>query len=329
LMNISDTKTGVASTEVTVSTGGQDYTTITIGMEVKGYYTGNDASEDVVVNIAKSLGDFVTGGGYLVLASSTGQAAGDRDSKNNFGFNVKLNKNGNTVQGNFSTIIRRTEWNAKKSCNELHVYRVKTTSINMLSMPGATAGTPAKAIFTGKANIQDASNGDGPSFEKGNATIQVEMTDNGEPGSEDRIAITIWDRNGSLWFASNWNGVKTIDQQLAKGNLQVHSSASIKTPLITHEIPNSNEVIGGLAALRLLAYPNPSASYFTIELQGNQEQKIQMRVMDVSGRIIETFNNLSSGGRLQIGSGYRPGMYLLEIVQGNECKQVKLLKMSH
>ena len=52
------------------------------------------------------------------------------------------------------------------------------------------------------------------------------MVDNGEPGDEDLIAITIWDKWGGLWYASNWNGTITILQLLDGGNLSVHDDGS-------------------------------------------------------------------------------------------------------
>jgi hypothetical protein len=51
------------------------------------------------------------------------------------------------------------------------------------------------------------------------------MTDMGEPGSSDSIAITVWNKNGGLWFASHWDGTKTVEQILAGGNLQVRPAA--------------------------------------------------------------------------------------------------------
>jgi hypothetical protein len=50
------------------------------------------------------------------------------------------------------------------------------------------------------------------------------MTDKGEPGSSDTIGITIWNKSGGLWFASNWNGTKTVEQTLAAGNLKVYKA---------------------------------------------------------------------------------------------------------
>jgi hypothetical protein len=31
-----------------------------------------------------------------------------------------------------------------------------------------------------------------------------------EPGTSDSIAFTVWDRDGGLWFASKWDGVRTV-----------------------------------------------------------------------------------------------------------------------
>ncbi len=56
----------------------------------------------------------------------------------------------------------------------------------------------------------------------GNATLQVTMTDAGEPGSSDSIAVTVWNKSGGVWFASAWDGTKTTEQLLGGGNLQVH-----------------------------------------------------------------------------------------------------------
>jgi hypothetical protein len=42
-----------------------------------------------------------------------------------------------------------------------------------------------------------------------------------EPGKADTISITIWNKSGGLWFASNWDGTKTIEELLGGGNLVV------------------------------------------------------------------------------------------------------------
>jgi hypothetical protein len=35
------------------------------------------------------------------------------------------------------------------------------------------------------------------------------------------MAITVWRQDGTLWFSSAWNGVATVAQTIAGGNIQV------------------------------------------------------------------------------------------------------------
>jgi hypothetical protein len=49
----------------------------------------------------------------------------------------------------------------------------------------------------------------------------MSMTDRGEPGSSDTLAITVY--NGStLWLSSQWNGTQTVEKVLDGGNLVAH-----------------------------------------------------------------------------------------------------------
>ena len=86
----------------------------------------------------------------------------------------------------------------------------------------ATSACPIVANFNAKANIQDITNPASPISIDGNATLQVSITDRGEPGSSDTIGITLYDKSNTLWLSSNWNGVKTLEQLIGGGNLVAH-----------------------------------------------------------------------------------------------------------
>jgi hypothetical protein len=139
------------------------------------------------------------------------EPAGANGQKTNFGFNVKPNKAGTTLQGNINTIVR----------NGGNVYQIKGNAMTSLVAKVGTASTPGTANFEGKANIQDITNPLAPVSVDGNATLRVTMTDAGEPGSKDLIGITVWNKNGGVWFSSNWDGAKTLEQLLGGGNLAV------------------------------------------------------------------------------------------------------------
>jgi hypothetical protein len=85
----------------------------------------------------------------------------------------------------------------------VHVYQIKVNAMTSLVADSASGA----ATFNGKANIQDITNPLVPVSVDGNATLQVMMTDEGESGASDTIAITVWNKSGGLWFASKWDGV--------------------------------------------------------------------------------------------------------------------------
>jgi hypothetical protein len=228
LIMVGNNLVATATTNYTFNIGNSDAVQYTIGVIVEGYYCRNSSSDNTVITVSKPLNDFITGGGYLNLHSSAGLRAGDDNTKNNFGFNVKFNKNGTNLQGNINTIIRRTE-----SDGLLHVYQIKGNAMTSLSTQNATSTAPAKATFNGKASIQDITDPLNVTGVDGNATLQVVMTDAGEPGTWDRIAITVWNKQGGMWYSSNWNGSATAEQLLGKGNLQINSSSPTIGSIVT------------------------------------------------------------------------------------------------
>ncbi len=78
--------------------------------------------------------------------------------------------------------------------------------------------------------------------------------------------------------------------------------------------------------LNLKALPNPSAGAFNIQIESGSIEKINIRVIDMQGRLIEQRQNLQPNQTLKIGDSYRPGVYLLEVQQGATRKQLKLIK---
>jgi PKD domain len=213
LVSLADPKVGTATCNWSANIGTQDSVQYTVGIKVEGRYIRYEATDDTVVTVSKPIGtNFITGGGYLVNQASAGQKAGGAGAKTNFGFNVKYNKSGTNLQGNINTIIR----------NAGRVYQIKGNS--MTSLYVASSGVPsttkpATATFNGKASIQDITDPLETKGIDGNATLQVTMTDKGEPGSYDTIGITVWNKAGGLWFASRWDSTRTVEQLLGGGNL--------------------------------------------------------------------------------------------------------------
>jgi hypothetical protein len=240
LVTAGDTKTGTVTTSWSANIGTADAAQFTVKMVVDNYYTRDRSEDDAVITVAKPVPGLITGGGFEVLTNSAGikGGVGTEGTKNNFGFNVKNDKNG-APKGTINTIVRKME------AGVMHVYQIKGNAMTSLAIVNATASTPGKATFNGKASIQDITNPLLPVSVGGNSTLQVTMTDMGEPGKWDKIGITVWDNAGGLWFSNNFVNAKTVEQQLDGGNLKVLGS-----PFVTGS---------GAVTVALTSSKNPSA----------------------------------------------------------------------
>jgi 5-methylthioadenosine/S-adenosylhomocysteine deaminase len=78
--------------------------------------------------------------------------------------------------------------------------------------------------------------------------------------------------------------------------------------------------------LTITALPNPSRNYFTLTIQNNSKELLQLRVMDVCGRIVEAKNGMVANTAFHIGSNFRAGVYLVEVTQGKERQILKLIR---
>ena len=209
-----DTTTGTANCTTTLSLGAHQ-----IDISVNNYYLGTTSG---IVEVAQPNGSFVTGGGYLTIGKSAGTYLADTGSKMNFGFNVNY-KNRKNLMGHANIIFTSGG----------RTYQIKSTAIDSLGIAlkssnggQVCSGPPSLtcygiANFRSKANLIDVTDPLAPISLGGNLTLQMTMTDKGEPGSNDTIGVTLW--NGSkLLFSSEWKGSKTVEQLLGGGNLVVH-----------------------------------------------------------------------------------------------------------
>ncbi len=190
--------------------GSADAMTYTVRTIVSGYYVRDNVLDDELITIAKPLDNSITGGGFIVNSDSAGRYAADDGQKTNFGFNVKFNKKGTNVQGKVNIILRQTA-----SDGVVHRYQIKSTAVSSLGV-NAADGT---ATFLSKATLTDITNPDAPVSLGGNLSLMIVTDDNGEPGSSDTIAISLYD-GAALLFASNWDGTKALPQVLDGGNLR-------------------------------------------------------------------------------------------------------------
>lgn len=172
-----------------------------------------------------------------------------------------------------------------------------TTSANMngckasVSFAASATGAPTPTITYRIGNTVITS----PHvFSKGTTTVTATASNGIAPNAECSFTVTV--------VCGQANSITTITE------LQQESQA----------------IVNGF---NVIAYPNPSATSFTVTIQTNPKERIVMQVVDMYGRIIET-RNVNANSVIRLGDRYRPGTYFVRIVQGNQHKELKLVKLN-
>ncbi|MGL2964917.1 T9SS type A sorting domain-containing protein [Flavobacterium sp. RSB2_4_14] len=116
--------------------------------------------------------------------------------------------------------------------------------------------------------------------------------------------------------------IVTIDgQDYASGFGTV---CEITTPNVVAKQTANAEITDAFSAV---AYPNPFANNFMIDVTTSTKETINIKVYDMVGRLIEqrdtTPNDLEN---LAIGDRYPSGVYNVNITQGEEMKTLRVVK---
>jgi hypothetical protein len=335
LVNALDNKIGNVNVPFTITglTSSSPSQQVRIGIIVdNGYYIRNNADDDVVVTGYLPVGDFITGGGYIIPYESVGSKASDDGKKANFGFNVKFGNGGKNLQGSMNIIFRRTE-----SDGLVHNYQIKANSMQSLGV-NATNPNRQTAEYVSKVTVKDVGNSTSTDPDLGgNRTLYVKMVDNGEPGVNDSISLVIVNGTANpailsnIIWSSNWVGSMTQMMKLGGGNLQVHSGFNVGTTIDNNTITTRNaqmEVVPVITPFNVKVFPNPSTDQFSLYLEGGNNDKVHIVVYDAMGREVKKFEK--EGGNIPVifGRDLTGGAYFVEVRQGENHKTIKLIKQN-
>ncbi len=80
-----------------------------------------------------------------------------------------------------------------------------------------------------------------------------------------------------------------------------------------------------VASLNANLYPNPTTNLFTLKIHADNKQTVQVRVIDINGRVVYTAKG-QSDQPFEFGEQFATGTYLVEVRQGNKVKTFKAIK---
>jgi uncharacterized lipoprotein YddW (UPF0748 family) len=124
--------------------------------------------------------------------------------------------------------------------------------------------------------------------------------------------------------------VYTITITATDGEGNVHTqNVTVMVPHDHSNITWAKPVTDRLEETMILgvsATPNPSREKFVLHLQSTSTQTVSLRIVDNAGRIIEIRMGIPANSVIELGGKYRPGLYFVEVCQGQNRQTLKLLK---
>jgi hypothetical protein len=164
-----------------------------------------------------------------------------------------------------------------------------------------------------KLRAERDGNGDGRIY-----TIKVTCTDahgNTASGTRTvRVPKNLSSKDIRLLVFQHWS------QGNGHGNHKMSEESSGRNIIMLNEQDPENSTF-------VRVYPNPSTSYFTVNIESfSDKETVSLRIIDIAGRVVEVRSNLAGSQTLKIGSNLKAGLYVAELRQGNETKQIKILK---
>ncbi|HEX6846101.1 MAG TPA: T9SS type A sorting domain-containing protein, partial [Chitinophagaceae bacterium] len=345
LVNPNNFQDGIATSEKSytltntdISCGGK---IIDVWAGTGNYYCGSEIGEVVPVCLSLPGGDFVTGGGWIIMQNSEGSYAGTDNKRMHAALAFKWNKSNKNLQGNSTIIYKRVVDGVQK------VYQIKSNSIqsmivNTVNNDGVatnTSPTYRMATIVTKANLRDLTDPDFPVSVFGNLTLTITAWEsiNVTNGSEDRISVQLMGSGSQgLIFSSNWISGATKWQQLDGGKMQVRNpAATIPCPTCPTKIDNTitakageMESVPEVLSFNVKAFPNPTQTEFNVYLEGATDESVSLIVYDALGRKIKQFEKQGGNIPIHFGRDLKGGIYILEVRQGKNSKTVRLIKQN-
>jgi hypothetical protein len=103
------------------------------------------------------------------------------------------------------------------------------------------------------------------------------------------------------------------------------SAPILPTKISTDELPTKIDLAPQEDEMSIQVTPNPSSSFFTLVIQSTSKEAADVRVFDMAGRQVDQKRG-AVGESIRFGNMLAQGMYIVEVLQGNHQKLMKVIK---
>jgi hypothetical protein len=222
---------------------------------------------------------------------------------------ITYSKNSGTVFSTGTTVVTVTAKDVSGNTS------TKTFNITINDTQKPTVKAPSNiSTTTGNNSVSNVNLGTPTSGDNCGVKAVTNNAPSSYPVGVTTVTWTVTDVN---------NNTATATQTVTVTSSKKRSAVNTTTQSMGSLVENSTEE----SALKITVAPNPSTSYFTLSVQGRTNQPVELRVIDLQGRVVDARSKLGANSTLQVGHAYLPGTYFAEFIQGTERKVIQLIKV--
>ncbi len=127
---------------------------------------------------------------------------------------------------------------------------------------------------------------------------------------------------------SNYTGDYSNSSSVACSTTgQRSAQPTISDQVILKQIPRLSLELLSNEKFHAVAWPNPSNSSFNLLVNGKIKNPVSIKVIDISGRVVERHDKVSPNSLLNLGQSLAAGSYFIEIIQDDQKKIINVVKV--
>jgi subtilisin-like proprotein convertase family protein len=272
---------------------------ITDQNRVTSYCNTNEDMEAIIV-IYDPNGGYTYGGGWFPSPAGALKSDPAVTGKASFGYSINYYKSATYPKGEtqFEFKVGDLQYNA--------------LNFDYLAIQGAWAQ------FKGSGRIIGGQSG---------INFIMTVVDGSLDGSGvDKVRLKIYNKNtGEVYYDSQPGASDTDDPLTSVG---VNSDIVIGGgTMLTRRMDPAGISVTPENTLEVKASPNPTSTSFIISISSsNLTDPITLTATDLLGRIVEV-KTVGARQVIRMGDRYRPGLYMIRVLQGMEHRELKLVKL--
>ncbi|HKB44779.1 MAG TPA: T9SS type A sorting domain-containing protein, partial [Chitinophagaceae bacterium] len=141
----------------------------------------------------------------------------------------------------------------------------------------------------------------------------------------DKIRMKIYNKNTGQIIYDNMPGASDADAPIAVvcpgSTIRITDPVTVPTLITQRQL----EIVSEVVPFNVKAYPNPTAQYFTLNVQSDNNEPVNIKVFTLSGKLVYTAKG-SANQTYRFGDKLISGVYVAEVLQGDKRKTIKLVK---